>query len=243
MAIWAKRLALAVMAAVALALPSCESGGNFTLFGYNTNANYDLAIHTVRVPIFENRSFYQGLEFQLTRAVVREIETKTPYKVVGSDCNADTELTGLIRSFNKNILLENQLNEIRQGETTLSVEIVWRDLHTGKILSIPTARPADPAAPELPAIAGPAGPVTVAPGVLAPGVASAPTAPTDPVAVVGPPKPGDPALPPAPPKPGPVIVSSVATFAPELGQSTSSARQRNVDRLAVQIVSMMEKPW
>ena len=36
----------------------------------------------------------QGLEFDLTRAVVREIEAKTPYKVVGADADADTELTG-----------------------------------------------------------------------------------------------------------------------------------------------------
>jgi hypothetical protein len=38
-------------------------------------------------------------------------------------------------------------------------------------------------------------------------------------------------------------VASVADFIPELGESRATAEQRNVRRLAVQIVSMMEKPW
>ena len=33
------------------------------------------------------------------------------------------------------------------------------------------------------------------------------------------------------------------TFAPELGQTNTSAYQLNIQRLATQIVSMMESPW
>jgi hypothetical protein len=40
-----------------------------------------------------------------------------------------------------------------------------------------------------------------------------------------------------------VVVTSIANFIPELGESITTAQKRNVDRLAVQIVSMMEKPW
>src|SRR5947208_344009 len=78
-------------------LPACTSDGkNFCVLGYTTQPNYDTSIHTVHVPIFKNDTLRRGLEFELTRAVVREIEAKTPYKVV-SDCNhADTELTGTI---------------------------------------------------------------------------------------------------------------------------------------------------
>jgi hypothetical protein len=35
----------------------------------------------------------------------------------------------------------------------------------------------------------------------------------------------------------------VADFRPELGESLSTAQQMNYDRMAVQIVSMLEKPW
>jgi hypothetical protein len=39
------------------------------------------------------------------------------------------------------------------------------------------------------------------------------------------------------------VIRSVATFIPELGESRTTALQKNVDNLAVQIVSMMETPW
>jgi hypothetical protein len=42
---------------------------------------------------------------------------------------------------------------------------------------------------------------------------------------------------------GIVIVTSTGNFIPELGQSLATAQQVAVDRLAVQITSMMEKPW
>ena len=44
-------------------------------------------------------------------------------------------------------------------------------------------------------------------------------------------------------KPPSVLVRSVASFIPELGESRTTALQQNVNSLAVQIVSMMEKPW
>jgi hypothetical protein len=240
-----RRLLLLACAAAALALPSCEWDGNFTVLGYTTKPNYDCGIRTVRVPIFENRSFRQGIEFDLTRAVVREINLKTPYHVVGCDHAADTELTGVIRSFTKSILSENQLNEVREAETNLVVELVWRDLRTGQVLSVQGSRPFEPVTPALPVLPG-AGPVALAPGVVAPGAASAPTPPGSPSAGPTPPDtPLTPTAPGAPPaRPGPItVVASTADFIPELGESISTAQQRNVDRLAVQIVSMMEKPW
>ncbi len=40
-----------------------------------------------------------------------------------------------------------------------------------------------------------------------------------------------------------VLVRSLAYYRPELGQSISTAQQDNVNRMADQIVSMMEVPW
>ena len=58
-----------------------------------------------------------------------------------------------------------------------------------------------------------------------------------------PPTGSEPAVPAAPPPRPPVLVQSIGGFIPELGESLTTAQKRNVDRLAVQIVSMMEKPW
>jgi hypothetical protein len=57
--------------------------------------------------------------------------------------------------------------------------------------------------------------------------------------------PGGPPLPPGAPTPpwAYQLVRSVAYFRPELGESISTAEQRNVDRMAIQIISMMEAPW
>ena len=72
------RLALLALRGRRPALPSCESDGSFTVLGYQVgqDALYDCSIHTVRVPIFQNHTFARGLEFDLTRAVVREIEAE-----------------------------------------------------------------------------------------------------------------------------------------------------------------------
>ena len=48
---------------------------------------------------------------------------------------------------------------------------------------------------------------------------------------------------PPPPPPAPTLVQSIGDFIPELGQSLTTAQQTNINRLAIQIVSMMEKPW
>lgn len=197
------------VAGSALLLPACESGGNFRLLGYSTTPNYDCNIRTVYVPIFQNKTFRRGLEFDLTRAVVREIEAKTPYKVVSSCEGADTELTGTIISVTKQVVNINPSNEVREAETALNVEVVWRDLRSGQILSKPTRLMGD---------------VGVNPG-LTPNF-TLPDAPE-----------------PKPANDPPVLVQSVDRFIPELGQSITTAFKGNVDRLAIQIVSMMETPW
>jgi hypothetical protein len=161
------RIVWALGAGTALLLSSCTEDRNLCIFGYTTRPNYDENIKTVYVPIFKNKCMYRGLEFDLTKAVVQEIESKTPFKVE-SDCSkADTELIGTVISLNKNILNRNQLNEVREAETVLAVEVVWRDRRTGEILSQPrkpgevplvipsipaaTAQPEGPLPPPLPA--------------------------------------------------------------------------------------------
>jgi hypothetical protein len=40
-----------------------------------------------------------------------------------------------------------------------------------------------------------------------------------------------------------LLIQSTSSFIPELGESLTTAEKFNVDKLAVQIVSMMEIPW
>jgi Lipopolysaccharide-assembly len=153
-----------VLVALAVALlPGCGTwDGHFCILGYTTRPMYDLSIRTVRVPIFKNLTTYKKLEFQLTEAVVREIELKTPYKVVQCAEAADTELIGTIVNFTKNVTNINQLGENRSAETTLAVELVWRDLRPGMaggILSQPLPGKPGDLPPPLPPIGAKAPPV------------------------------------------------------------------------------------
>jgi hypothetical protein len=115
----------------AFLLASCSSDGHFTFLGYTTRPNYDPGIRTVYVPIFQNVTYARGLEFELTKAVIREIEAKTPFKVVDCRAYADTELIGKIISTTKSVITLNQIGEVRDAQLAMGVELVWRDLRPG----------------------------------------------------------------------------------------------------------------
>jgi hypothetical protein len=51
---------------------------------------------TVYVPIFESQSFSRAERLQLTEQLIKAIEQRTPYKVVGSPDDADLVVEGTI---------------------------------------------------------------------------------------------------------------------------------------------------
>ena len=75
--------------------------------GYSLRAPYDTNVKTVYVPLFRSVSFRRDVQFQLTELVQKEIEKRTPYKVVGRLEDADTILEGTINFADKNIIVEN----------------------------------------------------------------------------------------------------------------------------------------
>jgi len=114
-----------VLAVVAVALSGC---------GYSIRPPYDANIHTVYVPMFESDLYRRGLEQELTEAVIKQIEQTTPYKVVRSE-EADTVLKGRIRALDKRVRVQTPQDEPRLIQTTAIVELEWRDLRTGRVLS------------------------------------------------------------------------------------------------------------
>jgi hypothetical protein len=241
-------LLLAALAAYALLTPACATDGHFSILGYSTQPNYDLRFHSVFVPIFRNRTPWNlntapGMEMDLTRAVVNQIEQITPYKVLS--CNADTELRGLIVSFTKTMLNYNQVNQIREAQTTMVCEIIWRDRRTGELLSRPARRPGQAGEPELrQPLLTPSGSL-LPPGARPVAIPGTPQAATS--GAVPAPGPGDVEEEIIDPltrkKAVPVVIKSVAYFRPEIGESFTTAENQNIQAMAVQIVSAMEKGW
>jgi hypothetical protein len=200
----------------------CQTSGP-SICGYKLGADalYDPCIKTVYVRTFENRAFqttpYRGFERDVTKAVVDEIQRVTPYKVTSDINAADTELIGVIVSIQKQIMNRTQQNTIREGELQVSVDVVWRDLRDGTILSAPR-KPRTPGTP-------------------------APPSPTDPQPI--PFDPNCPVPPPIPEAPQlvPNRIFATGRYIMELGETNASALAQVRNHIAVQIVSMMEKKW
>lgn len=101
---------------------------------YSHNAVYPSEYHTVAAPIFENRTFYRGVEFDLANALVSQIESRTPYKVAAPG-RADTILQGTITRIEQNQLSRRRPGGVPQEvEVTIWVDFEWKDLRTGQTI-------------------------------------------------------------------------------------------------------------
>jgi hypothetical protein len=216
-----RRRFLAIASSAPLGAGGCRGG--FSILGYQFGAEklYDQNIKTVYVPLFNNRAFettpYRGFEVDITQAVITEIGKTTTFRVTSNYENADTELLGCLVSITKNLLNINPSNFIRESELVVNVDVVWRDLRTGEILSNPRQRPIPGSKPTTPQ-------------------KEPPPLPFDPSVPVPPDlKELE--------QPKPVRLIATGRYLMELGETSASAAQRVQNQIAVQIVSMMERKW
>jgi hypothetical protein len=93
---------------------------------------YPPEIRTVYVPMFQSVSFRRDLGERLTEAVVKEIEKRTPYKVV-TDPNADSVLSGRIVEETKHVLVPDLTGDARESQVAMKVEVNWVD-RKGRLL-------------------------------------------------------------------------------------------------------------
>jgi hypothetical protein len=84
-------------------------------------------VRTVYVPMFESDSLRRNLGERLTEAVVKEIETTTPFKVISDPALADSILRGRLVVERKATLAETRTDEPRDVETNVVVAVSWVD--------------------------------------------------------------------------------------------------------------------
>jgi hypothetical protein len=102
--------------------------------GYQWKSLYRQDIQTVAVPVFVNRTFRRGLEDELTKSVIEQMEEHTPYKVVPRE-RADTILEGEIVAAQTNTLSTDIETGLPQEQLyTIVVSFTWKNLRTGDIL-------------------------------------------------------------------------------------------------------------
>lgn len=115
------------LAAVLLSFVAASAAvGGCARYRVGVQSLYSCNIRTVYVPIFESESYRRYLGERLTEAVQKEIERRTPYKVVGTP-NADSVLTGRIRTETKGVSLEAPTDEARELQYYMTVDVQWID--------------------------------------------------------------------------------------------------------------------
>jgi len=128
-----------LLLACGLALSACGPTTNGGLLGYHAEELFPTDYQTVAVDIFDNRTFYRGVEFEVTEAITKEIELRTPYKVVSGDV-ADTALTGTVQ-----VVREQPLSRVRDGGIPQEMQVIvrvsyeWKDVRAGKVIRKRTA--------------------------------------------------------------------------------------------------------
>jgi hypothetical protein len=124
-----------IIVAIALLLTGCgynKGGGSDD--GYHWSSLYRQDVRTVAVPIFTTISYDRGVEFNLSEAVVKQLEASTPYKVVPRE-RADTILEGQVTNVQVSTLSTDPNSAIPQEQLLgLTVDFTWKDLRSGRIL-------------------------------------------------------------------------------------------------------------
>ena len=117
-----------------LALSGCGYNQGSDAKGYQWGPLYRQDIRTVAVPIFTTRSFDRGVEFNLSQAVVKQIEATTPYKVVPRE-RADTILEGQVVDVQVSTLSTDTDAAVPQEQMLgLTIDFTWKDLRSGRVL-------------------------------------------------------------------------------------------------------------
>ena len=81
-------------------------------------------IATVYVPMIESDSYRRDLGERLTEAVIKEVELKTPYKVVSTP-DADSILSVRLLGDRRSLLAENSFDDPRLSESAIYTEVSW----------------------------------------------------------------------------------------------------------------------
>jgi hypothetical protein len=121
-------LCLATAITASITLPGCAG------YQIGNRSLYRPDIRTVHVPVMQSESFRRYLGERLTEAIVKEIELRTPYKVVGADA-ADSVLSVRLVSDSKRVLANNRFSEPRDIETDFFLQASWVDRRGDIIMS------------------------------------------------------------------------------------------------------------
>jgi hypothetical protein len=128
------RAALWAVQAVLVCAVGGLSGCN-GVAGYSTGGLFPDNIATVRLEMFDNRSFRRGTEFEFSDALAKRIEADTPYKIVSDADRADSVISGQLLSIGESTLaIDRNTARPLEREVVITASVNWKDLKTGKMM-------------------------------------------------------------------------------------------------------------
>jgi lipopolysaccharide assembly LptE-like protein len=116
-----------VKGALALAAAALLAG-----CGYTTGSLVPGGYRTIAVPVFDNPTKRHDLEWEVTQAVVEEIQSRTALRVVDPSDSPDLVLHGSLVDVDEDVLSHRERQRIRESAYFLTAEIEVVEGHTGK---------------------------------------------------------------------------------------------------------------
>ncbi|MBS0186822.1 MAG: LptE family protein [Planctomycetes bacterium] len=101
--------------------------------GYSFKNTWDTQSRTIQVPIFQNKTYFKGVESELTEAIVKEIQNKTPW-IIDPSPAADTTLSGTITSVQLRRTATDPSGYVQELGYIITVDFEWVDNTTGKTI-------------------------------------------------------------------------------------------------------------
>lgn len=103
--------------------------------GYSNASLFPANIDSVCVDMFDNKSFRRGIEYDLTDALAKRIETDSPYKVISNKDKAQTLISGYIVLAGESVLVtERETGRALEKGIELQAVVSWKNLKTGELL-------------------------------------------------------------------------------------------------------------
>jgi len=110
-------------------------GGCAGIGGYSQQSLYPENVGSVCVHMFDNRTFWRHVEYDLTDALSKRIEAQSPYKIVSNENRADTVISGQIMQIGKSVLVtDRETGHALENELQIQAVVNWKNLKTGELL-------------------------------------------------------------------------------------------------------------
>jgi hypothetical protein len=85
--------------------------------------------------MFDNRTFRRGVEYTVSDALAKRIESDTPYKIVSDRDRTNSVMGGQLVVITESILtLERETGRALEKEVILTATVNWKNLRSGRMM-------------------------------------------------------------------------------------------------------------